>query len=58
MRHGPPSRDPAHCRADTPTMANHLFDLVRLYGTEPAKTFIETEDGTRVLKEHEALPMP
>ncbi|KAF0124389.1 MAG: Acyl-CoA synthetases (AMP-forming)/AMP-acid ligases II [Xanthobacteraceae bacterium] len=27
-------------------MANHLFDLVRLYGTEPAKTFIETEDGT------------
>jgi malonyl-CoA/methylmalonyl-CoA synthetase len=28
-------------------MANHLFDLVRLYGTDPGKTFIETEDGTR-----------
>ncbi|MCA0316587.1 MAG: malonyl-CoA synthase [Proteobacteria bacterium] len=28
-------------------MANHLFDLIRLYGTDTAKTFIETEDGTR-----------
>jgi malonyl-CoA/methylmalonyl-CoA synthetase len=28
-------------------MANHLFDLIRLYGTDSAKTFIETEDGTR-----------
>ena len=28
-------------------MANHLFDLVRLYGTDATKTFIETEDGTR-----------
>ncbi len=28
-------------------MANHLFDLIRLHATDPAKTFIETEDGTR-----------
>jgi hypothetical protein len=28
-------------------MANHLFDLIRLYGTDSAKTFIETEDGSR-----------
>ena len=41
-----PPRSLTHRRADTQTMANHLFDLVRLYGTEPAKTFIETERST------------
>ncbi len=27
-------------------MANHLYDLVRLYATDPGKTFIETDNGT------------
>ncbi len=36
----PDSRDPRSI------MANHLYDLVRLYATDPGKTFIETDNGT------------